>query len=74
MVVIVEAMSPKVLVNPSKKAPSFLSFLTFLLVTIIEFGKTFGFLKELIFVILPFGYLIYELLDSLLILPPEFFR
>ena len=74
MVVIVEATSPKVLVKPSKKAPSFLSFLTILLVIIIEFGKTFGFLKKLIFAILPFGYLIYELDDSLLILPPEFFR
>jgi len=73
MVVIVEAISPKVLVNPSKKAPSFLSFLSFLLVNIIEFGRTFGFLKKLIFDTLPFGYLINELLDSLLILPPDFF-
>jgi len=58
MVVIVDAISPKVLLNPSKKAPAFLSPLTFLLVIIVEFGNTFGFLKKLIFVVLPFGYII----------------
>jgi len=71
IVVKVDAIIPNVLLKLSRNLPSTLSFLTFLLVTIIEFGKTKGFLRKPIFLVFPFGYIMYELSPSFFILPPE---